>query len=567
MLINLLLLVYLSTAVDRIAFIGNRTFSDRTLRSVIYTKKGGEVSEINFLYDSEKIVRHYRRFGYFATAVDYRISRQGEKTNLEFLVREGIRPLLERVMMRGADEFDVKQIKRRLLIKPGDYFLDDRIRLSKDNLENYLKDLGRPYAQVTTIVQPDSGYLLFEVDPGEIYYVREIRISGLKECHPRVLRKEIDIQRGDRYSRQQMRNCQRRLYSLGFFSTVDVELIRGQTDSLDLNFTVRELKSRLLNFGVGVSANYQSEGEMPVNFITSLGVEELNLFNRGHRFLIQPSFSFGFPRRWEAKIEGRYTIPYVTALRLTVSTLPFYDLENTKEYERRTIGNELRVSKNIRENIQISVANQLKKIDFQSVSDVADTFRGATNSLKLQAIVDLRDDFFNPRRGYYLVPLVEYAGGVFGGDNHFVRLETEERFFLPLGPHTIAQRLKIGGLIPTGDVRPEEKYHLGGQYSLRGYNDRSLGPDSLYGEHFGNILCNFNLEFRMMVIRNFSLLGFSDFGTLVNRLDAQTEFTVGVGAGLRYYTPIGPLRFDAGIPATPWSWSDFKIHLGFYNIY
>ncbi len=567
MLNTLLLLVLLPNTVARIDFIGNRTFSDRTLRTAIYTKKGDEYNEINLIYDTEKLASYYRRFGFFATAADYRVTKRGEKTDIEFLVREGLRPTIERILVRGADGFDARKIRRLLLVKPGNFFLEDRILITKTNVENFIKDLGYPYAQVRTVSDPDSSRLILEVEPGDQYYVKEIQISGLKTCRPRVVRQEIGISRGDLFSRAKMRSSQRRIYGLGFFSTVDVELIRGLTDSLDMVFTVRELKSRLLNFGVGVSASYQTEGDIPVNFLTSLGVEELNLFNAGHRLLIQPSFSFGFPRRWESKLEGRYTIPYVSPLRLSVSTLPFYDLENTQQYERRTIGNELQISRMIRENIKVSVANQIKKVRFQSDSAGIDTFPSSTNSIKVQAIAEGRDDFFNTHRGYYLVPLCEYAGGVFGGDNHFVRTEIEERIFLPMGNHTLAQRLKVGAIMPTGDVRPEEKYNLGGQYSLRGYGDKSIGPDSIAGtdEHYGNLLANLNIEIRMSVFKYFSILAFGDAGFLANRLEAADP-KAGLGLGLRYYTPIGPLRFDVGVPATPWSWSDFKIHLGFYNI-
>jgi len=67
---TLLLLVLLPNTVARIDFIGNRTFSDRTLRAAIYTKKGDEYNEINLIYETEKLVSYYRRFGFFATAAD-----------------------------------------------------------------------------------------------------------------------------------------------------------------------------------------------------------------------------------------------------------------------------------------------------------------------------------------------------------------------------------------------------------------------------------------------------------------------------------------------------------------
>jgi outer membrane translocation and assembly module TamA len=312
------------------------------------------------------------------------------------------------------------------------------------------------------------------------------------------------------------------------------------------------------------------EEGIPLSFLMSFGIEEMNLFNAGHRLLVRPAFRFGIPRRWDAKIEGRYTIPYITPARLTFSALPFYWLENTPDYVRRTRGAELRVTKFLRENIQVSLANQYKLVDYRPKTSLPDTFEGVTNSLKVLSIVDMRDDFFNPRRGLYLAPLAEYAGGIFGGENHYLRLEIEERFFIPFGGFTAGQRLKIGGLRPIGAVTPEEKFFLGGQYTLRGYPEKSLGPENPAAdttEHYGNYIGNLNVEGRFRLPKNFGFVIFSDLGFVDNRFDPLGNVKIGAGFGLRYYTPIGPLRGDIAVPLTPFDLDKFKIYFGFYHIF
>jgi outer membrane protein assembly factor BamA len=181
---------------------------------------------------------------------------------------------------------------------------------------------------------------------------------------------------------------------------------------------------------------------------------------------------------------------------------------------------------------------------------------------------DYRDEFFNPKKGMYVLPFIEYAGGVFRGDNDFVRLEIETRHFLPVFGHVIAQRLRIGTLIPTNGCEIYEKYSLGGQYSVRGYDEKSIGPDSIAQEKYGDIVGNYNLELRLMLPWNFGLVGFFDVGYVDNEINLMRSdfFKASSGLGIRYFSPIGPVRFDMGFPLTD---ADFKpgFYFGIYHIF
>jgi len=569
-LINFFLLFLFQVKISRIDFVGNRTVPARNLREEIFTKKGDVLNELDLVYDVDKVVAYYRRQGFFNTTAEFSVTPVGENANVAFSIQEGVRPRVERIVVHGGRQFDPKKLRQGITVKIRDHFIEAKIRDTRDNIGNFLKDSGYPFASVISVVSPDSGILTLQVEDGGLFYVRDVVLKGLKSCRAAVVRREIEFERGNRFSRTRLRNSQRRIYGLGFFGTVDVELFRGESDSLDLVFTVRELKSRLLNFGVGLSVNPWAEEGVPLSFLMSFGLEEMNLFNLGHRLLIRPSFRFGIPRRWDTKIEGRYTVPYITPARLIFSALPFYWLENTPDYVRRTRGAELRVTKFFRENIQVSVANQYKLVDYRPKTSLPDTFEGVTNSMKILSIVDERDDFFNPRHGLYLAPLVEYAGGVFGGENHYLRLEVEQRYFFPfLGP-VIAQRLRVGGIRPIGACAPEEKFFLGGQYTLRGYPEKSLGPENPAAdttEHYGNYIANMNLECRFRLPFNFGFVVFGDLGFVENHIDLLEDVKAGAGFGLRYYTPIGPLRCDLAVPVTPLEFDRFKLYFGFYNIF
>ncbi len=551
----LITLLLFNTPVTKIDFVGNESIRGNVLAQEILSEKGGEYSDVNVNFDTGKITRFYETEGFLATVVTPHVELSDQGAEITFYIEEGLRPKIEEIIIGGADE---KQIIHLLEVKIDDFFIRKKIKESEDNIEDYYKDRGYPYVDVRSTSMADSGILRFDIEKGTLHYVRNIEVKGLKTCNPDVVLREIEFKKGALFSKSKLLLSQRNIYALGFFSTMSVSLSKQEPDSIDLTINIRELKSRILNFGIGLS--------IPLSFLISLGIEELNIFNLGHRLQVRPSFKINIDGEWETKLEGRYTVPHITPMRITFSILPFFWFEETEEFTRQTRGNELRISKLFTENIEFGIAHQYKYVDFRQKIELPDTIKGVTNSIKFQLMMDYRDEFFNPNRGIYILPLIEYAGGIFGGANDFVRLEAENRLFIPHLNNTIAQRLKVGIIIPTNGVAAYEKYSLGGQYSLRGYPERSIGPDSFGDEKYGNIIANYNFEYRVTLPKYFGVVGFFDVGYIDNKIDlTDTDFLKAtVGFGLRYYTPIGPIRADAGFPLTE---RGREIYLGIYHIF
>lgn len=556
----LITLFIFNTPIADIQFSGNTTISSKILRKQLVSKKGEEFNEVSLAFDIDKLVDHYETQGFFNASISAQSDSAEKGITISFAVEEGERPLINDILLSGIAQDDIKKIESLYEIKINDFFVRTKIMHTEKAIETYYMDRGYPYAEVESSLQPDSGFLHLDVNKNGFYYIRNIEIEGLKKTNHKIARREVDFKKGDTFNKSKLISSQRHIYSIGFFSTVNVELIKQEPDSLDLIFTVRELKTRILNFGIGMA--------IPLSFLISIGVEELNLFNQGHRVQFKPSFKTNIKREWELKLEGRYTVPYLTSLKLIVSDLPFFWFEETEDFTRQTRGNEFRISKLITDNIQISLANHYKFIHLGPKTSVKfpDSLRDITNSIRLQAMVDYRDEFFNPKKGFYALPLIEYAGGIFGGVNDFWRLELENRLYLKLLKNILAQRLKLGFIIPRNGVSVYQKYYLGGQYSLRGYPERSIGPDTLADEKYGNILLNYNIEYRIDLPWNFGIVGFFDIGYINNEIDLQDSdyLKAGAGFGLRYYTPIGPARCDIGYPLTD---EGREIYLGIYHIF
>jgi outer membrane protein assembly factor BamA len=283
----------------------------------------------------------------------------------------------------------------------------------------------------------------------------------------------------------------------------------------------------------------------PLRLLVSAGWEHNNVLNRGQQFDVGGEYSPNFSGDFRASADAHYRVPYLILTRIDFQSHPFLYWERLDTVLRRDYGIETGLSRNVARCLSIGLFNRVRL--------VADTSRGITNSVALNALYDSRSDFFDPKHGLYLRPAAEVAGGVLRGDNDFYRLTVEARWFQAVGPGLVfAARALLGRDFPYGRTREipyYEGFTLGGHNSLRGYPDQSVGPDSFPGERFGPLVLNTNLELRTPYAFGWvGLVGFLDGGEVV---DSGTGFTAAdyqysAGAGVRVLTPIGPVRLDWG---------------------
>jgi outer membrane protein assembly factor BamA len=255
--------------------------------------------------------------------------------------------------------------------------------------------------------------------------------------------------------------------------------------------------------------------------------------------------------------DGTYRIPYLILTRIDFQTHPYFSYELVDTTPTREIGIETGMSRNIVTQFTAGLTNRIRLI--------ADTAKGKiTNSLALTGRYDTRNEIFDPSQGLSVQAAVEGAGGPLGGNNDLYRLTLDARVYQRLG--TVPSRLVrttgyfvVAARAMAGIVRPYgkseslgvpyyESFTLGGANTIRGYRDRSIGPDSTgIGQYlYGPTVVNGNLELRTpYILRWVALVGFADAGSVARDLRSPT-YEYSAGAGIRVRTPIGPVRFDWG---------------------
>ncbi len=487
---------------------------------------------------------------------------------------------------------------------------------SKEALVRVLRESSYARAEVEgeVLINPKSrrADVRFHVKPGPSCVLGDVRVVGNEELPVRPILGMSLLRTGDLYRQSDIDDAQRAVYSLGAFSSVTIEpQIEHAAQTKDGNIIdviIRVAPGRLTRLGVGFGVQSGrfvgfSDGseiqDVPQWDVHLLGIaEHRNFFGGLRRIRIEerPRLIFNnlfpFPRRNESGepgccshpldrdqdpvlgnltllefrqpsfIEARTTL--VAAARWDLGPDPFFrgdffrhDLDARIAPERYFFDGKLYVSVGLHGNLLLQVGNQ---------DDVPSNY----HLLFLEQILrlDLRDDARQPTRGFYAAVAVHEAGFFIPSSWDYIRVTPEVRAYAPLPwGLVLAGRFAMGAMfifgadsglddISNSDQLGPFRYRLrgGGPSSNRGFLPGRLGDaPNVEGLDGGLRRWEASLELRVRLTQNFGVTLFGDMGDVnqgkVFRFD---HLNTALGFGLRYRTPIGPLRFDLGWLIPPW---------------
>jgi len=183
------------------------------------------------------------------------------------------------------------------------------------------------------------------------------------------------------------------------------------------------------------------------------------------------------------------------------------------------------------------------------ISDIEEESLDWLQRISVSLMIDRRDDPIKVREGYSILNSMEFEDFIFGSSGNFIKNDFRFSKFVGMGNSTVAFRTNAGIIIPFNKEIPipiYNRFFLGGGSTLRGYPENSAGPEDengnpLGGERYFLTSC----ELRFPVISNFYGALFSDIGSISEDFDnKQFKILGSIGTGIRFYTPIGPLRLD-----------------------
>ena len=239
--------------------------------------------------------------------------------------------------------------------------------------------------------------------------------------------------------------------------------------------------------------------------------------------------------------------------------------QNTDEgyaYDQDVVGGDLRLGRELTEYLRADLMYKLENINIKNVVDNAsndlkkESGKNTISSFTGSLAFDDRDSVFEPRKGNYLVGSAQIAGGALGGDKNFWKFFGRASHYFPLPRNSVLEvrgRVGVGQAFGSSDDIPiYERFFAGGAYTIRGYNERKVGPvDPATGDPLGgDALLVGNIEYTYPLFSFLKGAVFYDMGNVWAKSGdfSKGGYKSGFGFGIRVKTPVGPLMLDYGIP-------------------
>ncbi|RMH44206.1 MAG: outer membrane protein assembly factor BamA [Deltaproteobacteria bacterium] len=595
--------------IREISFIGNEKVTDEELRRSIQTRVGGAMSfltdagifqEEAFERDLLIIQAYYYDRGFINVKLgnpQIRLSRDKRYMYIAIPIDEGPVFSIGKIDFQGDLIGPKEDYYKRLTVRPGEIFNRSKVGQDIVRLNDYYKDKGYAYVNVTPLTSVDlekrTVALTFEIEKGKKVYFERINIRGNTKTRDKVIRRELKIAEGELYNQTALDASRGRVMALGFFERVDVSTQRGSTDEfIEVNIEVSERPTGTFQIGAGFSS--------VENFIAQAQISQNNLFGRGQTLALSAQLS-GLRQLFLL----RFVEPYFLDTDWTFAFDLFNQTRSFGSFARTSSGGNLTWGRRLSFETRAFLTYKLESVGVTGTSggttfvgaralpaeasSVANLFRGGvTSSVRGSIQYDSRNNRLFPTEGFFHNAFVEIADTYTGSENIFVRYGGFARHYRPLwGPFVLKLNAEIGVVTsrdPLG-VPITERYLIGGINDVRGFRPRSLGPRirvQQQGEPGqalgtlplgGNMQLIWNSEIEFPLFRQVGISGvvFFDAGNAFNleqrycggadtdlspKVDPCFDFPDSIihgirrsaGFGFRWISPIGPLRFEWGIP-------------------
>lgn len=463
------------------------------------------------------------------------------------IVTAGARFVCESIEIDGLpEEFDKDLSDLRATLE-GTPFTPRRVARFSRALEGRLAAAGWADARVgteTAFAEDGATFVHALVQPKERVQISSIRFEGLGLTRESFVRRLIELDVGDWYDSSEVRAAFSRLLSTGLFQSVDLEL-EGAGSRRELVATVVESKPIELYVEPGFGSY---EGPRLL-----VGARHKNAFGTGRTVRAEALLSDKM-----VSAEVGFTDPWWLGDR-TVTDISIGYLERDEpSFDFEQLGLEATIRTDFDRHWGLAWTYAIKRsevVDF----DISDPFvldlldEVDVASIRVSPRYENRDSMLLPKTGFRSEFSAEWASSAFGSDVDFVRLAATHSHYLKLTEGTVfASNFRTGWIEPSNaDELPlQERFFNGGQNTVRSFREGELGPKDAGGEAVGGEVFHLlSVELRQELTERFEGALFFDTGGVSARASEWgdfNDFRSGLGVGVRYLLPIGPLRLDVG---------------------
>lgn len=557
--------------IKEVELIGNSKIETKEIKKNMYSKpkyflsfitKRGLFKIEEIKRDSDRIKAVYIDKGY----LDVKVSEPGVRYDegkdgyvVSFSIEEGAQYRVSRITFSGELTEDQDKIRPKLELSPDSVFSSFTLQDDIRKITDFYGNKGYAFANVSPDVRLDKKDSLISIDysieKGREIYIRNINILDNTRTRDHVIRRELSLQEQNLYSVSKLRAARYEVNRLGYFEDnieVVTHRVEGTEDLLDVDIKVEERPTGFFSFGGGVSS--------VENFLFAGQIQESNLFGYGKTLSL------------DAQVGGvtkvlslNYRDPYVFGTSWLLDVSMYAQDRDYRDFERGAQGISVGVGRRIKRYFQVRVFQEFSKQNVHNVQGDAQLVISEGKRTIVSTGVglswDKRNNYLDPTEGFLLSTAVEYAG-LFAGNTDFIKYNATAKSWIPFWKDTyFAARANYGllHLIDAGDdLVVEERFFLGGPNTLRGFRYRRVGPrrptDTGGYVIIGGVqqvLASLDFVVPLSKTVGLKAVAFFDIG---NSFD-KDEFSLNpsnlrkdAGFGLRWISPLGPMKLDIGFP-------------------
>jgi outer membrane protein insertion porin family len=549
--------------VKAISFEGNKAYDSKKLKNLMKTKEkgffswftsSGDLDHEVLDQDVSMIAAYYHNHGYIeAKVAEPKLTYEGEEILINIKIDEGSRFEVGNVDIDGDLIQPKSEMLKRMKIARGEVYNRELIREDILALQDGYSDAGYAYAAISPRIDQDTEKLTanvtYLIDKGPPVYFEKIIINGNTKTRDKVIRRELQVYEQELFSGRRLKRGVRNLYRLDFFEDIRANTAKGTADDkMTLKIDVTEKPTGAFSFGAG----YSSEDDL----FGVISVSQKNLFGRAQVLNVRAQLG-GTASRYTLS----FTEPWLFDIPLSAGFDVYNSIQDYDTYDKDSIGGTIRFSYPVFDYTRVHLSYNYDKSDIEDLTYDASIeireWEGESVGHTLTGVLrrDSRDRIFNPTEGSDNSITVKHAGTPFGGDVGYTKYVGDSGWYIPLLWDTVGLLHGRTGFIhndAVGRVPTWQRFYLGGMDSVRGYDWRDISPrDPLTGDEIGgNKMVQFNVELIIPIARKAGLMGvlFYDTGNAYDNGENidLSDLRKSVGYGVRWYSPMGPMRLEYG---------------------
>lgn len=555
--------------IKAITFEGNSAFDDDDLEDEIETNTKGLFSWLTnsglldydkLNQDASRILNFYGNHGFLEAKIsDPVVSQEKEWLYINFVIEEGTRFKIGTIDLQGDLLEDKENIISTLESPEQEYVSRKILRDDILKITDYYAEKGYANANIRPIISKpkdakDTIDITITIEKGDLVYINRINIVGNNRTRDNVIRRDLKVEEGEIFNAKALRESVQKLQYLDFFEEVNITPEPSfDQNTVDLNVEVKDKSTGQFTIGAGYSS---------VDNLIFMGeIAENNFLGRGDTLALSANVG-GESNRYNLK----YKDPRFRDSQLSWG-MDLYDQEREyDDYTRDSIGGAVSFGYPLWEKWRGYGSYSYTDTDLSDIDeDASYIIRNSadihvTSAVKFTVQRDTRNRRFGATKGTRHSLSVRYAGGILAGDAEFTKVEGSTSWYFPLFWDTVFHFHGAAGQVfeNEDDALPVyERFYLGGLRSIRGFDYGKISPkDPETGERIGGDkmwYTNFEYIFPLLAEQGLNGVAFFDMGYVFDDDEdwGFDELKKSAGVGIRWNSPMGPLRLEWGYNLDP----------------